>query len=766
MTDMHMNTTLTIEDIENNHAMIRDSVMSQHLKMALQDLYNFALESKHSEALSAAEEMDTTYTYMLRYMADGYADEERERHYQHIIQAILQWNDIVADKLLSASSRNYFYVRRRYLMDNFHRLTGLDFSEFYKYTIASIASHRKQIEVLEQQENRDSGQNNALISIKQICEEEVSQLFEAIWTSVHSKTEKDFYDQIFSEDYLPAESRALLISAITLSFFSFYNDDKARVIIKLCRVKNPLIRSRALVSLLILLNQHQGVLKFFPSTDNAVRLLLEEEPLQKELQDIILDFYRTRETDAINRKMTEEILPEMLKMAKSSNSGQINKSEDEFDEHNPEWDMMSKSGISKKLEELSALQLEGADVFLSTFSGLKTYPFFYSIANWFLPFSSSHSIIDRIFPNDKTMGTGVLSIMLRSTSLCNSDKFSFSLSIEQMPASQRNILAEQFSGAASELSQDELKETLMKHAHEPQTIARHYIQDLYRFFTLHNQRASFRTIFDKPLIFFKNSYLHAVTHTEEMMNRIVAYHFKKNFYAEASTVLQDYLTIYKPNGEIYQQIGYCQEQFGNLDEALKAYLKAEFFTPESVWNLRRIASIYEKREQYERAAEYYRRALEIKPDNINLTAHYAQCLYELKNYDESLKHYFKIDYIKDGDPRAWRGIFWNSLMSGKYEQAEKYQFKVLEAKEVVQPYDYLNLGHLYLSQKRMKEAVQAYVRFMKSDSFDFSQEDSYEHFADLIDNEKPLLADMGIPSEIIDKLSDIVFTIWQEESKK
>lgn len=760
-----MNTTLTIEDIENSHAMIRDNIMTQRVKMALQDLYNFALDSKHAEALRAAEEMDTTYTYMLRYMADGYADEERERHYQHILQSILQWNDQVADIALSATSRNYFYVRRRYLTDNFHRITGLEFSDFYKYTLESIASHLKQIEVLEQQENRDAGQNNALISIKQIYEEELSQLFEALWTSVHSKNEKDYYPQIFAPGFLPAEGRSLLISAFTLSFLSFFNEDKAQVIIKLCRDKDPLIRSRAMVSLLIMLHQHEGIIKFYPSTDSAVRLLLEEELVQKELQDIILNFYRTRETDAINRKMTEEILPEMLKMAKSS-PAQPNKTDDEYADHNPEWDMMSKSDISRKLEELSALQLEGADVFLSTFSGLKTYPFFFSIANWFLPFSGSNSLVDRIFPNDKEMGTGVLSIMLRSTSLCNSDKFSFCLSIEQMPASQRSILAEQFSGAASEISQDELKETLMKHAHEPETISRHYIQDLYRFFTLHNQRSSFRTVFDKPLIFFKNSYLYPVTHTEEMMNRIVAYHFKKNFYAEANTVLQDYLTVYKPNGEIYQQIGYCQEQYGDWDEALKAYLKAEFFTPESVWNLRRIASLYERREQNDRAAEYYRRALEIKPDNLNLIARYAQCLYELKNYEESLKYFFKIDYLREGDPRAMRGIFWNSLMMGKYDQAEKYQFKVLDSKEIAQPYDHLNLGHLYLAQRRMKEAIQAYVKFMKSDSFDFSQADSYEHFADLIDNEKSLLLEMGVTSEIVDKLCDMVYSIFSETIKK
>lgn len=760
-----MNTTLTTEDIENKHAVIRYHVVSQHIKIAIESLYDFALECKHSEALAAVEEMDTTYSYMLRYMVDGYADDEREKHYRHIVQSILQWNDIVADTALRGISRNYFYVRSRYLKDNFHRLTGLDFFSFYDYTLESIASHIKQIEVLSNQENRDAAQNNALITLKQMYEDELAQLFEAIWTSVYDKKEKWQYDLIFSEDFLPVEARATLVSAYLLSFQSYFNEDKAQVVIKLCRDNNPLIRERALVALLILLNQHSSILKFYPAVDKSIRLLLEEGPVQKEVQNIILDFYRTRETDAINRKMTEEILPEMMKMAKAGQNPSI-KTDDDLDEHNPEWEMAAKSNISKKLEELSELQQEGADVFLSTFSGLKTYPFFFSISNWFLPFTSKHSMINRIFPNDKEMGSGVLSIMLRSTSLCNSDKFSFCLSIEQMPASQRSILAEQFSGAASEISQDELKETLMKHAHEPQTLARHFIQDLFRFFTLHNQRFSFRSVFEKPLIFFDIDYLYPITRSQEMMSRIVAYHFKKNFYEDASVVLMDYLTRYKPSGEIYQQIGYCYEQSDNWDEALKSYLKAEFFTPDSVWNLRRIAYIYEKREQYERAAEYYRRALEFKPDNLNLNLHLAQCLYELKNYEESLKLYFKVDYLREGDVRALRGIFWNSLLMGKYDQAERYQLKILTDKNIAQAYDWLNLGHLYLAQKQMKKAIDMYIKFMKSEDFELSPEDHYAHFADLIDNEKALLSELGILEEIVDKLADIVYSFYCDDIKK
>lgn len=44
-----------------------------------------------------------------------------------------------------------------------------------------------------------------------------------------------------------------------------------------------------------------------------------------------------------------------------------------------------------KLREMNELQLEGADVYMSTFAALKNYPFFREVHNWFYPFSKQQS---------------------------------------------------------------------------------------------------------------------------------------------------------------------------------------------------------------------------------------------------------------------------------------------------------------------------------------------------------------------------------------
>ena len=71
--------------------------------------------------------------------------------------------------------------------------------------------------------------------------------------------------------------------------------------------------------------------------------------------------------------MREEIIPEMMRNPRIGNSNKIGFDETEdSDDLNPEWEnWIDKSGITDKLREMGELQMEGADVYMSTFSQLK-----------------------------------------------------------------------------------------------------------------------------------------------------------------------------------------------------------------------------------------------------------------------------------------------------------------------------------------------------------------------------------------------------------
>ena len=68
----------------------------------------------------------------------------------------------------------------------------------------------------------------------------------------------------------------------------------------------------------------------------------------------------------------QKLSPDLFNKIKGKTPGTIDINEIE---ENPQWqEWLDKSGITRKMEEFNEIQLEGGDVFISTFSKLKSYP--------------------------------------------------------------------------------------------------------------------------------------------------------------------------------------------------------------------------------------------------------------------------------------------------------------------------------------------------------------------------------------------------------
>ena len=102
------------------------------------------------------------------------------------------------------------------------------------------------------------------------------------------------------------------------------------------------------------------------------------------------------------------------------------------------------------------MQIEGSDVFIATFAHLKSFPFFKTLSNWFLPFYPAHSAVV------ENVGAGKMAlaeVIQHAPYLCNSDKYSFCLSLGALPESQRTMMSAQLEeqeAAINEARQAEL----------------------------------------------------------------------------------------------------------------------------------------------------------------------------------------------------------------------------------------------------------------------------------------------------------------------
>ena len=73
---------------------------------------------------------------------------------------------------------------------------------------------------------------------------------------------------------------------------------------------------------------------------------------------------------------------------------------------------------------MNELQLEGADVYMSTFAALKNYPFFREVHNWFYPFSKQQSDVIKQLKQEGNEKNTLLDLILQSGFFSNSDKYS------------------------------------------------------------------------------------------------------------------------------------------------------------------------------------------------------------------------------------------------------------------------------------------------------------------------------------------------------
>lgn len=716
---------MTVQQIENFHNDISNLIERKELKSAIERLYNWFSDSPDWIAEGQLKQWETTYKYMLLYFSEGKPDPGREKVYNSIISHLYQLVDTITDNLLLKDSPNYFFDRKRYL----NYSTKASVGELQR-RIDKNVSDKMLADLLDDEQQRAQKMSALTHSV----DNDLSELFLQKWLSDRwIEEERTAYLQLL-DPIFPEKGSCLAVSAVTLSLFRRFDEAKCLWLIDAASHPEESVKQRALVGLLLVFYIYENRLACYPEVEHRFAALSEQKGIANDCRNIVLHFIRSRETEKISRRLTDEILPEMMKISPALRK-KMNLEDWQHDandaDKNPDWqEIFEQSGLNDKLKELSQLQMEGSDVFLTTFSSLKSFPFFYNISNWFLPFALDHSAFIDLFPTQKG-DSGMFGSIMKSGVLCNSDKYSLCFSLMQMPVEQRRMLVNQFTMEGQD--QIEAEEELLRNNKKGDTIAKQYIQDLYRFFKLNPHRSDFFDLFTLPMHFHRLPLLKPLLSDKESLRVIAEFFFRKEFYADALDVFEQISATETDNSELYQKIGYCNQMMLNDENALKAYLKADVIFPDSAWTVRRIAQCYRHLKQPELALEYYQRYNRLKPDNMSVILNIGHCYLEQKNYSEALRYYFKADYLDPNNPKAWRPIAWCSFLVGKYEQADRYYQKAIADEPMTQ--DLLNMGHVAWALKNTSRALDYYLQAIEKSGAGWS---NFEYA--FMDDEAELLA--------------------------
>lgn len=280
-----------------------------------------------------------------------------------------------------------------------------------------------------------------------------------------------------------------------------------------------------------------------------------------------------------------------------------------------------------------------------------------------------------------------------------------------MPDEYRKMMGSQLGAESEELKNMRDEEFSINPYQEEEAVCKQYVQDLYRFFKVYPRKNDFTDIFTFPLNFHTIEAISSIISLPKNLEKIALYYFEKNHLSEALSAYEMLSELDAANSEVWQKIGYCKQQLGNIDEAVEAYLRSDLIESNNTWVLRRIAQCYRLLKQPEDALQYYRKLEKLHPDDLNVQLNIGHCFLELKEYEEALKNYFKVEWIDDTNRRVWRSIAWCSFLSHKFDVSQRYYQKILQ--DTPNSHDFLNAGHVELALNNMKESMKYYSESIK-----------------------------------------------------
>ena len=112
---------------------------------------------------------------------------------------------------------------------------------------------------------------------------------------------------------LPVNDLCLFTSAVMLSLMECFDTRKFSWLLDAVTHANTQVNQRALVGIAFALLFHPTRLSLYPELTARLSLLNEDSSFGKQLNRIYIELLRSQETEKIDKKMREEIIPEMMR---------------------------------------------------------------------------------------------------------------------------------------------------------------------------------------------------------------------------------------------------------------------------------------------------------------------------------------------------------------------------------------------------------------------------------------------------------------------
>jgi tetratricopeptide (TPR) repeat protein len=713
------------KELEN----VLSEVCEHHFAVAYTGLENYLLTHPQAAEMARLTAIGDDYQLMSDYWMRGVNDPQREKVYDHLLHRLF--------KLATDLQLNYCYEHSSYWLNLFQRprKARTDWGlTTVRNELESYVADTAMLE-LEPEHIRKDRQ-------KELCSRHqafMRDLFDYILTS-HSWNENvslSFVDMLLSPT-VDALDQQLMVSAISLAVQNMFDFNKLKVLMQVYRQSDQVqVRQRALVGWVLAFDNRKSTL--YPQMRTFVTEVCADELCCRELAELQMQLYYCMDAESDERKIRDEIMPEIMKGSKMRmNGGKLEEMDEDTLEDilHPEVSEQNIERMEGSLKRMADMQKQGSDIYFAGFSQMKRFPFFQEISNWFMPFYGNHPAVSTIWNNTK--GKKFLQTITKIGAFCDSDKYSFVLAFEQVmrqfPPHMLKMVEE---GEASPMPIG--GEVNVKEQGTPAFVRRLYLQNLYRFCRLYPVRSEYHNPFnsESDYLFFANRLFYD-TGLDKHMIQQAAFLYKRGLKAQ----VQDVLGNYAKAADDYQYYMFQGSLTKDAKDAVSQFRCALNLKPDDRKAQIGLARSYFRAGEYSEALTVYDQLLKGMPESKTYQLNSAICLSNMKQYEKALKILYKMIYLYPDNLEVVRSIEWVLMACGRLDEAQKYDEQLTspgpsQGGEVSR--DYLVHGYCLWFSGHLEEAVKAFRHYLSQSS---------EKIADfeetLLNDDREVLAQYGI----------------------
>lgn len=651
------------------------------------------------------DNLELSYRYMLKYATEGVDDPQRGDIYKKICTELKQIAEEMAEEKHELSGDDFYYATRGQMRD-----------------VSVTTAVERYRNALEQATLADDG---SVVTAARNLEKAEADVFKVVWTKrAFNDAERSLLLDQIADIAASRGVKELILSALTLRLLRrFCESDLTMLLDVYSTSTDDELQVRAIVGVYFAL---MGGASATMSRELRLRLetMADNDTYRSDLSTVFLQMARSKGTNRLRKKVVNEIVSKLSNMAsKIDRKGmQLQVFDDTEMLKNPEWmRALEESGVTDKMMELSRLHEQGNDVFLESFARLKNYSFFSEMSNWFLSFDMHRSELSAVASDNLSSMMDVITV---SGAFCDSDIYSFMLSIATLPDDKRSLMMQSMSAQAQQFGES-VDGALASRKRDRRMMIRLLLQNYYRFFDIYVRRTHLTMVnpFDFDTRWSDLCVLCNNIADAETLRLVGEIYFEIEEYGKALEVFESLDHNEQTAATLYQKEGYCLERLGSYEQAIKSYDKAELVNSDNVWTLRHLAFCYRLLGNHAAALTVYRKVDRLQPDNASTINMIGNCLMETGDFNEALKCYFKVNYLSPKGAKSLRPIAWCSLRAANYEQSIDYYNKVIASAEPGEnvSIDYVNRGHARLLSGDVKAATDDYITAARKSNTAFLQ---------------------------------------------